>query len=77
LKCDPPDLCLLSSWNYRREPPAPGYELHLFKGFFVVLIWTQDLALPGRHSTSLAHSPTYPFGIWISPGIFKMLILTT
>jgi hypothetical protein len=21
-----PDLCLLSSWNYRREPPAPGHS---------------------------------------------------
>jgi hypothetical protein len=21
---DPPDLCLLSSWDYRREPPAPA-----------------------------------------------------
>jgi hypothetical protein len=24
LNCDPPDLCLLSSWNYRREPLVPG-----------------------------------------------------
>jgi hypothetical protein len=22
LNCDPPDLCLLSSWDYRREPPV-------------------------------------------------------
>jgi hypothetical protein len=21
---DPPDLCFLSSWNYRREPRTPG-----------------------------------------------------
>jgi hypothetical protein len=23
LNPDPPDFCLLSSWDYRREPPAP------------------------------------------------------
>jgi hypothetical protein len=22
--CDPPDLCLLSSWDYRHEPLAPS-----------------------------------------------------
>jgi hypothetical protein len=26
--CDLPDLCLLSSWDYSREPPDPG--LHRF-----------------------------------------------
>jgi hypothetical protein len=24
LNLNPPDLCLLNSWDYRREPPAPG-----------------------------------------------------
>jgi hypothetical protein len=24
LNCDPPDLCLLCSYVYRCEPPAPG-----------------------------------------------------
>jgi hypothetical protein len=23
----PPDLCLLSSWDYRRQPPTPGSPL--------------------------------------------------
>jgi hypothetical protein len=25
LNHDPPDLCLLSNYNYRHEPQAPGY----------------------------------------------------
>jgi hypothetical protein len=24
LNCDPPDLNLLSGWDYRREPPVPS-----------------------------------------------------
>jgi hypothetical protein len=26
LNPDPPDLCLLSSYDYRQEPPAPSWE---------------------------------------------------
>jgi hypothetical protein len=31
LNLNPPDLCLLSGWDYRREPPAPTLlgSLHL------------------------------------------------
>jgi hypothetical protein len=27
LNCDPPDFCLLSSWDYRYETPAPGTKV--------------------------------------------------
>jgi hypothetical protein len=26
LNCNPPDLCLLSSWDYKCEPSAPGLK---------------------------------------------------
>jgi hypothetical protein len=28
--CDTPDLSLLSSYDYRFEPPAPSFSLHFF-----------------------------------------------
>jgi hypothetical protein len=32
LNCDPPDLCLLSSQDYRWKPPVPGiWEQSLFQ----------------------------------------------
>jgi hypothetical protein len=29
LNCDPPDLCFLSSYDYRHKPPVPGSLLTL------------------------------------------------
>jgi hypothetical protein len=29
LELDPPDLCLLSSWDYRREPQVPGFSKYI------------------------------------------------
>jgi hypothetical protein len=37
---DPPDLCLLSSQDYRREPLVPGHVL-----IFSYYIFTMDLVL--------------------------------
>jgi hypothetical protein len=28
---DPPDLCLPRSWDYRREPQAPGNPIHFIE----------------------------------------------
>jgi hypothetical protein len=47
LNLDPPDLCLLSSWDYRREPPASSFsgvlvedkrETHVSASFHLALI---------------------------------------
>jgi hypothetical protein len=35
LNCDPPDLCLLSRYDYRYEPPAPSLYVD-FWGTFVI-----------------------------------------
>jgi hypothetical protein len=36
---DPPDLCLLSSWDCRSEPPVPGcYIVFILKVPFWVLL---------------------------------------
>jgi hypothetical protein len=34
--CHPPDLCLQSSWDYRREPPAwaAAFFLYIFQFLF-------------------------------------------
>jgi hypothetical protein len=39
LNCDPPDLCLLGSYDYRREPPPPSYARAL------MLFCLSDLSL--------------------------------
>jgi hypothetical protein len=40
LNCNPPDLCLLSSWDYSHEPPAP-FQFFCFE---VVLLWAGGVA---------------------------------
>jgi hypothetical protein len=46
LNCDPPNLCLPSSWYYRSEPLAPGFPCLLYllqvinlSSFFYVMFW--------------------------------------
>jgi hypothetical protein len=31
----PPDLCLLSSWDYRHEPPAVGTNIFIYMQFIL------------------------------------------
>jgi hypothetical protein len=51
LNHNPPDLCLLSSWDYRSEPPVPSS----FFFFFLILILE-----PGSILTSGTHNPPDP-----------------
>jgi hypothetical protein len=47
LNLDPPDLCLLSSWDYRHEPQAPSDDF-----FFLFLKRSEKMAtLPSRTQT--------------------------
>jgi hypothetical protein len=46
---NPPDLCLLSSWDFRREPPEPGLSSfrHLVE-WSCLLVPSGDLCLLQR-----------------------------
>jgi hypothetical protein len=41
-----PDLCLLSSWDYRREPPVPGCEFILKYGIRKVPLHSSACGYP-------------------------------
>jgi hypothetical protein len=43
LNCDPPDLCLLSSWDYSHEPQVPRQSLSFYNCAFVLFL-TPDTA---------------------------------
>jgi hypothetical protein len=35
---NPPDLCLLSSYDYRREPLIPGHRIYFVCFFFLLVL---------------------------------------
>jgi hypothetical protein len=51
LNLDPLDLCLLSSWDYRREPPVPS---HLFL-FIMVISMRDDFVLQSTFGKAWRH----------------------
>jgi hypothetical protein len=48
LNCDPLDLCLLSSWDYRREPLVPG---------FIIITIIRDRYLLSNSGWPRTHDP--------------------
>jgi hypothetical protein len=74
LNLNPPNLCLLSSWDYRHEPPAPSEVVSsLGKGsrwcFMLSSGWAchrvlEPLSAPGKHSTVLSVVPSTVSGTY-------------
>jgi hypothetical protein len=60
---NPPDLCFLSSWDYRHEPLVPSSVLHFFKciliaqGGFALVFRTRTYCAFIRLTLSIILSP--------------------
>jgi hypothetical protein len=56
---DPSDLSLLSSWDSRREPPVPGYNLYLMSEGTEAREEGAGPALGGRQTGTLSGVSTF------------------
>jgi hypothetical protein len=86
LKCDPPDLCLLSSWDYRREPsvssPQPVFALVIFYLFIYLFIYSfifavlgfelKGLTLTRQVLCHLSYVPSASVMFWIGSRVFEL-----